>query len=188
MTAAADLPTGDTWDTFAWPEWVPARWRKLIADFWSPTNGRGPADYRQSALGAYNRHPHFGQRVSAASLTATGGAARLVVGNLFAFRATDPADLYLASFASDPAGRGDVVGPDNDQHLAAIIAEADTLIGAWGAASKCFGLVRARVPRVLELVAASGKTLHALRVTKNGQPEHPVRLPAALRPVPWSPR
>lgn len=122
------------------------------------------------------------------------GAARLVVGNLFAYRATDPADLYAAHLTSAAAGRSpatalaDIVGPDNDQHLAAIIAEADTLIGAWGAASKCFNLVRARVPRVLDLVAAAGKALHCLRVTKNGQPEHPVRLPAALRPVPWSPR
>lgn len=106
------------------------------------------------------------------------GARKLIIGNLGAYVSTDPAGLRSVA---------DWVGPDNDRHLATILSEAELAILAWGAAGKVFDLVRARLPAVLAIAADTGKPLHCLRRTKHGWPEHPSRLPGALRPVPWSP-
>lgn len=115
------------------------------------------------------------------SFAAATGAARLFVGNLFAWRATDPADLSPMRGCAYPTG------PDNDRHLAEIAASADVVIAAWGAAGKVYKLAQARAAVVRRIVEAAGKPLHVLRLTKNGQPEHPLYLPADLRPVLWSP-
>lgn len=107
------------------------------------------------------------------------GARRLIIGNLGAYVSTDPGGLRSVV---------DWIGPDNDRHLAAIVAEADVVVAAWGAAGKVYNLVRVRAPAVCQIARRVGKPFHALRVTKNGAPEHPLYLPAELRPVPWSPR
>ena len=51
------------------------------------------------------------------------GYRRLVIGNIFAFRSTDPAPLLLVD---------DPVGPDNDAWLRRICAEAEDVVCAWG--------------------------------------------------------
>ena len=53
------------------------------------------------------------------------GYARLIVGNAYAWRSTDPAGLWTA-------GPGPV-GPDNDQHLEQIARDAEPVVCAWGA-------------------------------------------------------
>jgi hypothetical protein len=93
------------------------------------------------------------------------GYGGICVLNLFALRATDPAQLLRHP---DPAG------PDNDRWLAGL-AEATghgitPVIAAWGA----HGVLYDRDKRVLELLA--GCRLLCLGVTKSGQPRHPVRL------------
>lgn len=50
-------------------------------------------------------------------------AGRLVIGNLFALRATDPRVMKA---------HAEPVGPDNDQHLLAIAREAHLVVCAWG--------------------------------------------------------
>jgi hypothetical protein len=89
--------------------------------------------------------------------------------NLFAYRATYPADMKAES---------DPVGDDNDVWLARIAAEAGVVIAAWG--NHGAHLNRAAAVRVLL------PNLHCLRLTKAGQPEHPLYLPAALEPMDWS--
>lgn len=54
----AALPAGDTW---SWPEWVPVPVREQIESF--HRHHRGPKSWRECAVGDYNRHPRFGQRV-----------------------------------------------------------------------------------------------------------------------------
>lgn len=98
----------------------------------------------------------------------------MTVVNLYAYRATDPKDLWLAE---DPVGR------PNDQCIAeAVRRSADTggpLIAAWGAL--------ARPERIAAVVALPGMDrLTALAVTKSGQPRHPLYLAGHLRPEPWS--
>jgi len=99
----------------------------------------------------------------------------LMVVNLYAWRATRPADLWTAD---------DPVGPENDAHLyaAAKIAgdSGGPLVGAWGA--------NARPDRIAAVLALPGMhRLTALDVTKAGQPRHPLYLEAALTPQPWTP-
>lgn len=60
--AEANLPAGDTWATFAWPDWVPEMTRAEIERFWAEPS-RNPAEWRRNATDSYYHHPAFGQRV-----------------------------------------------------------------------------------------------------------------------------
>jgi hypothetical protein len=97
------------------------------------------------------------------------GFGRLEVVNVYAFRAGDPRDLRRA---------GDPVGPENDRVLARVLDGAELVVAAWG--------VHARADRLAELDAVlGGRPLHALGVTKNGAPRHPLYLRADVRPTPY---
>lgn len=96
------------------------------------------------------------------------GFASLTVGNLFAYRATDPADLRRAE---------NPIGPDNDRHLLAIADDAEMVICAWGAHGAHMG----RGQAVRSLLRAP---LWCLSRTKAGEPTHPLYLPGDLEPVP----
>lgn len=104
-----------------------------------------------------------------------GGAVELCVVNLYALRATDPRELWRAE---------DPVGPENDRHLLAAAARADAssgaVIAAWGA--------HARPDRVRAVVGLFGgrRDLLCLGTTAAGAPRHPLYLPAAASPRPWS--
>lgn len=101
------------------------------------------------------------------------GCGRLIVGNLYALRATDPQALWNAV---------DPVGPDNDATLTRLLAQADgPLVAAWGG--------NARADRVEALLALPGaERLACLGVTKAGAPRHPLYLPATAPLQPWPPR
>lgn len=103
---------------------------------------------------------------------ALGGTALAVV-NLYAFRATSPADLWKAE---------DPVGPLTDTVLAQFLDMASRydhpIIAAWGA--------HARPDRVAWLMSQDGsERLQALHTTKSGAPGHPLYLPASCVPTPW---
>lgn len=100
------------------------------------------------------------------------GYDRVELGNLFAYRATDPADLK-----SYP----EPVGPRNDEHLRAIATDADRIVAAWGN----LGDYRGRDREVGELLDVEWSAVH---VNATGQPAHPARLPADLDPEPFEPR
>ena len=51
------------------------------------------------------------------------GYGRLLVGNLFAYRATDPSELFKQQ---------EPIGPENDSYLEKMMEEADLIIAAWG--------------------------------------------------------
>lgn len=88
------------------------------------------------------------------------------VANLFAIRATDPADMLLAD---------DPVGPDNDAHLVALSEQADLVVGGWGNDGAHRGraaCVRALLPGLL-----------CLKQNKSGEPSHPLYLRGSLRPT-----
>jgi hypothetical protein len=105
------------------------------------------------------------------AFTRSWGFSALSVRNLFALRATDPAELLEAD---------DPVGPSGDAELAAAGA-ADLVVAAWGA-SVPFG----REARALEILA--GVPLHCLGLTKSGAPRHPLYVRGDTRPAPWPPR
>lgn len=69
------------------------------------------------------------------------GWGRIVIGNLFAFRATDIGSLRAAA---------DPIGHENDAALRSMLAAADIVIAAWGASAKLPPHLRSRwrdVPR-----------------------------------------
>jgi hypothetical protein len=101
------------------------------------------------------------------------GATGLVVVNLYAYRATRPADLWRAT---------DPVGPDGDATLEEFLAlsarHGGPLIAAWGA--------QAHADRVDAVLAMPGANrLQALGLTKAGAPRHPLYLPADARTIPF---
>jgi hypothetical protein len=51
-----------TWAEYSWPEWVPARERKLVEDFWSDKYQRGPQEYHRDLR--IQRAPIFGAHVT----------------------------------------------------------------------------------------------------------------------------
>ncbi|RLM32639.1 DUF1643 domain-containing protein [Haloarcula sp. Atlit-120R] len=94
------------------------------------------------------------------------GYGTLVVGNLFAYRTSDPEDLR---------GVDDPIGPDNDAHLEAICQEADKVIVAWGTDGDL-------LDREREVVEHLDADLYALNTTKHGHPNHPLYQPADAEP------
>lgn len=96
------------------------------------------------------------------------GFGALTVVNLYAWRATDPRDLWQAPGP---------VGPENDTYLVEACAQSD-VIAAWGA--------NARPDRIAEVLALPGMgRVRALDVTKAGQPKHPLYLRGDLVPFLW---
>lgn len=100
------------------------------------------------------------------------GYGALTVVNLYAYRATDPKAMFAAT---------DPIGPDNDSHLREVLRRDAFVVVAWGAHAR---------PREVEffrvIAASAGVTVHALRVTKAGAPGHPLYIPAATEPTPYT--
>lgn len=93
------------------------------------------------------------------------GYGGLCMANLFAFRATKPADLFAAS---DPIGAG------NDDWLIKLSESAGVVVAAWGNGGTHLG----RAKRVTQLIP----DLHCLKLNRTGEPAHPLYLSADLRP------
>ena len=103
------------------------------------------------------------------------GCGRLVVLNLFAFRATSPADLKRAP---------DPVGPENKAWFGQIQnghKDGDLVICGWGV----HGVHRGQDLAVLGWLAGAGVTPLALGVTKNGHPKHPLYVPYSADLLPF---
>lgn len=90
------------------------------------------------------------------------GYARLVVTNLYAYRATDP--IVLRHLLQD------AIGPANDEHLVREAKAAQLVVAAWGA-----GAEAGRVTWVRFLLADQGAgKLYCLGRTADGHPRHPL--------------
>lgn len=101
------------------------------------------------------------------------GWGSLVILNLFALRATDPAELRKAD---------DPVGPLCDLGVKSFIGLMECgrpVVAAWGVN----GTLLDRDKAVLAMLAARGVQVQCLGVTKDGHPKHPLYLPngTALR-------
>jgi hypothetical protein len=105
------------------------------------------------------------------------GAGRLVVVNLFAYRATDVRELRRVE---------DPIGPDNDRHIEAALREADLHVAAWGAFAKLPHGLRPRWREVAAIAARLDCPLQCLGAAKDGQPLHPLRISYGRRLVPFA--
>lgn len=106
------------------------------------------------------------------------GCGGMIVVNLFAYRATDPADMRAMGVdaISEP---GDC--RRNDLAIMQAAAEADIVICGWGNHGTFLG----RSAKMLEYLRAAGYggKLHAILVNaKSGQPAHPLYLSYDLGP------
>ena len=99
------------------------------------------------------------------------GYGGLVVGNLFAFRATNPQQLKNVD---------DPVGPENDATLSLLRDSSNLTICAWG----IHGSYLRRDHAVYALLTAGGSPpIHCLGTTNGGHPKHPLYLRATTQPI-----
>lgn len=145
------------------------RYRYSLSRWWGePTLGYAMfIGLNPSTADEVEDDPTIGRCVSFARHWGYGG---LVMVNLFAYRATNPAEMMAAD---------EPVGVDNDKHLLALARDARIIVAAWGNKGAYQGrdiTIRALMP-----------SLHALTVTAAGQPGHPLYLPKTLVPIPYQP-
>lgn len=99
------------------------------------------------------------------------GYGRLIIGNLFALRSSDPLILKV---------HPEPVGPFNDLHLLQIAKDAEEVVCAWGA----HGSLRARDDEALRFL--SGKRTVALKRTNDGSPGHPLYIKSTAERLPFA--
>ena len=106
------------------------------------------------------------------------GWGQIVVGNLYAYRATEVRELGRAD---------DPVGPDNDFHLRMIIGVARQVIVAWGPLTKQPAAWRGlRWRKVMGIAQPLDIPILSLgQPAKDGHPCHPLTLGYGLAPQPW---
>jgi len=95
------------------------------------------------------------------------GYGGLSMANLFAFRATNPDDMFNAI---------DPIGPDNDEWLVRLAKASDIVIAAWGNDGSYLG--RSIEVKKLKL------NFHYLKMNISGEPAHPLYLDSSLKPKP----
>ncbi|MDH1009945.1 DUF1643 domain-containing protein [Pseudomonas nicosulfuronedens] len=101
------------------------------------------------------------------------GCAGLAVGNLYAYRATNPQELWRCS---------DPVGPENDQRLADLAAEYGDIVCAWGGHAK-----PDRVAAVVGVLQGAGARLWCLGTNNDGSPKHPLYIKQEQQLLAWTP-
>lgn len=149
-----------TWRYALWREWDPARPRVMLI-------GLNP-----STADAKRNDPTIRRCIGFARSWGFGG---LWVLNLFAFRATYPDDLKVAT---------DPVGPNNDRWLRRVAKDCPRVVACWGNDGAFLG----RSARVRALLGGRSGKLEILRMNTSGEPAHPLYLPKTLRPTPWPDR
>jgi len=151
------------------------KYRYMLSRTWSQTNTTRVlwVMLNPSTADASIDDPTIGRCIGYSKAWGYGG---LFVGNLYAYRATDPKDLWMAT-----ERRGeDIRGPDNDQWLCKMAPVSNLIVAAWGAHADP---QRARgVARLL----AGFQDVHCIGRTKAAQPLHPLYKSKDLKPVLYS--
>lgn len=99
------------------------------------------------------------------------GYGGLHVGNIFAWRSTDPKGLLKAD---------DPVGPDNDRHILEAAGKAGVVICGYGT----HGALNRRGEKVLGMLYGAGVTPQALKINSDGSPGHPLYVGYDVKPTP----
>lgn len=108
----------------------------------------------------------------------------IVVGNLFAYRATDVAALRKAR---------DPIGPENDTYLSDILWEADDIVVAWGSLAKLPKVLRNRWKDAVRIFDGRNPVtgerravpLRCLGVCADGHPKHPLMVGYDVPLIDW---
>lgn len=99
------------------------------------------------------------------------GFGGFVVGNLFAFRSTDPRQILTCD---------DPIGPDNKMHLDKLAAKAELVVCAWGNSAIVEKLGKRYGSDYLPLKGITN--LRYLELAIDGTPKHPLYLKSDLLP------
>ena len=99
-----------------------------------------------------------------------GGYEKMIVTNIFAYRATDPQDMI---------SQEDPIGELNDFSIINEAKKADLVVCAWGEISKHMK----RGEKVRKLLLINNIKANALKINKSGEPAHPLYLSMSLEPV-----
>lgn len=91
------------------------------------------------------------------------GYTDMMLGNIFAYRATDPKELRKAN-----KNGIDIIGRDNDFWLAHLFEHSEIIVAGWGT----HGVI---MNRGLEIAYQFPEML-SLGITKSGEPKHPLYL------------
>ncbi|RKZ99492.1 MAG: hypothetical protein DRQ47_10965 [Gammaproteobacteria bacterium] len=102
------------------------------------------------------------------NFAASWGFNRIQVTNLFAYRATKPAEMLKA---------GDPVGPLNDMILMKAAKTSRLIVACWGPNGRHLNRDNEIIKRI--------PGLHYIKLTKAGFPGHSLYLPGKLKPIPW---
>jgi hypothetical protein len=105
------------------------------------------------------------------------GASRFIVGNAFAYRATDVREL---------ANVEDPFGEDIGEHVTDIIQDADILVPCWGNTTKVPPRLQSTFDVLLDALRSSGKPVKHFGLTKAGDPKHPLMLAYTTKLTLWS--
>lgn len=105
------------------------------------------------------------------------GYHRIAVGNLFAWRSTD---VRALAAAEDP------VGPDNDDHLLALLQGVDLIVPCWGSSGKLPPRLQPRIAQVRGLLQRVATPISVLGLTASQDPKHPLMLGYTTPLVPWA--
>ena len=151
-TGGAEISDDGIYRYSLWRSWNPAAGSCLFVML-NPSTADANADDRTiSKCVGYARAWGFGQ---------------LLVGNLFAYRATDRAAMKRYPHP---------VGPRNNETLLRLVAQADLTVAAWGEDGGHMG----RDKEVLSMLSPL-TAIHCLHVLKCGKPGHPLYLRGSLR-------
>ena len=100
------------------------------------------------------------------------GFKRMLKGNAFAFRSTDPHVLYAKK---NPV---DIIGPRNDEVILEIAEQAEMIVVCWGN----HGELHRRDRQMCTLLSKFDQKVYCFGRNKTGQPVHPLYLPGTSVP------
>lgn len=114
------------------------------------------------------------------------GYVDLVVVNLYAYRATQPKDLWQAEQNGVSIVGESIENPMyyrivNDKVISSSVSVADHVIAAWG----CDRRATKRADEVIRLLLGQSAPIEALELSKDGHPKHPLFLRKNLKPCLW---
>lgn len=147
------------------------RYRYSLTRIWDPTGSRVSFVMLNPSTATEVQNDPTVERCERRARTLGYGAFQVT--NIFAWRDTDPKAMQAAL---------DPVGPENDAAIAEACRWGDRVICAWGT----HGAHLDRGPAVERLIRGTGITPWHLGLSKAGHPKHPLYLPYAQAPEPWS--
>ena len=97
------------------------------------------------------------------------GAGGIYMVNLFAYRATSPANMLK---------QDDPIGPENDEYLSQLPNKVEKIIACWGN----LGSYQGRSNQVKDMLKTE---LFCLGLNKTGEPKHPLYIKSSAELIPF---